>query len=77
MEFVQLHFQLLAKDITAKSVPQISLLSEAIVTHLLYKYSVSTQNNYVLFVRFLEYNRKISKPGSWLSCSGALYSHCS
>jgi len=47
MEFVQLHFQLL----TSK-VPQISSLSEAIVTHL-----VSTPIN-PFFVCFLEYNRK-------------------
>jgi len=38
------------------------------VTHLPYKYLVSTPINpkYALFVCFLEYNRKYQKPGSWL-----------
>ena len=64
----------LAKYITAKSVPQISLLTEAIVTHLLYKCLVSTPTNpkYALFVCFLEYNGKYQKPGSWLFSPGAL-----
>jgi len=70
----------LAKDITAKSVPQFSLLSEAIVTHLLYKCLVSPipiNPKYALFVCFPEYNGKSQKPGSWIfSSAGALYSHC-
>ena len=48
MEFVQLHFQLLTSiglRYQLKSIPQISSLSEAIVTHLLYKYSVSSPIN--------------------------------
>jgi len=30
-----------------------------------------------LYGGYLDYNRKYQKPESWLSCSGALHSHCS
>ena len=84
------YLALAVKSSQLKVRPQISSLSKAIETHQghmmacawllgkLYKYLLSIPINlkYRLSVCLLEYNRKYKKTGSWLFCSGALYSHC-
>ena len=72
---VQLHFQVSQlKGVFSNQLIKWSC-SDTPTVQLFGVYSINPK--YTLFVCFLEYNRKYQKPGSWLSCSGALYSHCS